>query len=178
LSEARLHGLLAEFEGAAPLIAAARSLRQAGFRRLESYTPIPLDELDDLIAGRRTRLPLSMLACGLAGFLGFFLLQSWAAAIDYPINIGGRPLLSWPAFLPSSLEVGLLAAVAGGFVLFFVLDRMPRLHHPIDAAPGFERASQDGFFLCVEAADPHFERERVRAALERCRAIRILEVAP
>jgi hypothetical protein len=138
-------------------------------------------EIEALIADsrshhRRSALPAAMFVCDMAGFIGFFLLQGWGA-LDYPINVGGRPLLSWPAFVPSAVEVAFFTAVAGGVVLFFVANRMPRLHHPLDEMPGFERASQDGFFLAVEADDPRFEPARVRGLLERCRPVGIQEVS-
>ncbi|HZT20400.1 MAG TPA: DUF3341 domain-containing protein [Dongiaceae bacterium] len=172
----RLYGVLAEFDGTDALLAAVRAAHKAGARRLDSYTPFPVEPLEELITGTQRLLPVLAFAFGMLGLLGFFLLEYWFAAVNYPLNIGGRPLNSWPAFVPSCFEVGLIWAVGAAFVLFFALSRMPRLSHPLHAVPGFDRASQDALFLCVEAEDPNFDRDRLHALFRRHRAIRIVDV--
>lgn len=171
-----LFGVLAEFTTADGVVAAARHMRNAGFRRIEAYSPYPVDALDELLGGRQVALPLVIFACGLLGFLIGFFLQWGGAAIDYPINVGGRPLNSWPAFGPTIFEFTVVWAVAGGFVAWFIANRLPRLSSPLREVPGFERATTDRFFLCVEAADPRFDRERLHWLFARCEAHRVLDV--
>ena len=121
-------------------------------------------------------LPLLVVAGALFGaFLGYFV-QYWAAVIDYPVNIGGRPYDSWPAFTVSAFEVTLLFAIAAGFVGFLIAARLPLLYHPVFAAADFARASQDRFLLCVEARDPRFDAAHIRRILDRAGAERIEEV--
>jgi Protein of unknown function (DUF3341) len=170
-----LHGVLAEFAGAADLVAAMRHLRIAGFRRLEAYAPMPIDGLDE-IAERPVALPIVIFLCAVLGCLGGYFLQYWGAVVDYPINVGGRPLNSWPAFLPTAFEIAVLLAVAGGIIAWFVASRLPSLASPLARVPGFERATIDRFFLCVESGDPRFDPGRLRHLLERCAALRIVEV--
>ena len=177
MSEERLLGVAAEFATAAALVAAARHIRNAGFRRIEAYSPFPIDALDDLIAGKQVALPLIIFCCGLGGLLAGFLMQYYLAAVDYPLNIGGRPLNSWPAFGPTTFEIAVLFAMVGAFIAWFVVNRLPRLGNPLAAVPGFDRATSDRFFLCIEASDPRFERGRIHWLLEHCNAERISDIA-
>jgi hypothetical protein len=171
-------GLIAEFCLPADLVGAARRLHANGFRVYDAFTPAPLRELDALLPGRRgTAAAAIMAAAGLFGAVAAWLLQYYAAAIDYPLDVGGRPLDSWPAFVPSAWEICALFTVYAGFLAFLLSSRLPRLFHPIFAVPDFARASQDRFFLCVDARDERFDAERVRFIFERYRAVRISEVA-
>ncbi len=172
------YGILAEYADAAALVAAARRLREAGYRRFEAYSPYPVDALDSVAAEPARRLPATMAAAGIAGAAAGYLLQYWGAVIDYPLNIGGRPLDSWPAFVPACFEFGVIWAVAAGFLAFFAICRLPRLAHPIDRVPGFARASQDRFFLCVERQDPMFDRIRAEALLTAGAVAAPVAVAP
>lgn len=171
------YGLLAEFAAPADILAAARRLHLNGFRRVDAFTPFPVEGLDETLRpGRRAALPVLILVGAILGAaLGYFI-QYWAEAVSYPINVGGRPLDSWPAFTVSAFEATVLCAVAAGFAGFLLLCRLPRLCHPLFAAGDFERASQDRFFLCVERADPRFDAERLRHLLAQYRAITVTEV--
>jgi hypothetical protein len=158
--------LVAEFASEAGLVAAALRLREDGLTGLEAYTPYPVDALDALMPRPRRALPVLVFAAGMLGLAGGFFMQWYGAAVSYPINIGGRPDASWPAFIPIAFEIAVLCAVTAGFVGFFALARLPKPYQPIQALPGFERASQDRFFLSVDAADPRFDAARITSAVE------------
>lgn len=175
--DASLYAVAVEFDTADDLIAATRRLRESGARRIETYTPFPVEELNELLVGRQNLLPVLIFLCGMAGVAWGFMVQYWGAVISYPLNVGGRPLDSWPAFVPACFEFGVVWAVTGGFLLFLLFNRLPRYYHPIWAVRQFERASRDAFFLWIEAADPRFDRQRVRAVARECRARRITELA-
>jgi MFS family permease len=171
-------GLVGEFLMPADLVGAARRLHANGFRVYDAFTPAPVPELDALLPGRRGAAVAAIMAgAGVFGAVAAGLLQYYAAAIDYPINVGGRPLDSWPAFVPSAWEICALFTVYAGFFAFLLYSRLPRLFHPIFAVPDFARASQDRFFLCVDARDERFDAQRVRLIFERFRVVRISEVA-
>ena len=175
MSGSPLHGVVAEFATPEAVTDAARDIHAAGLRRVEAYTPFPIDALDELVAGREVTLPVLIFVCGLLGFAVSLAMQSYGAAVDYPLNIGGRPLNSWPAFGPIVFEITVFWAVAGGFVAWFIVNRLPRLGQRIQAVPGFDRATTDRFFLCVETGDPRFDRDRLLAIFERRNAVRIAE---
>jgi hypothetical protein len=170
------HGLLAEFESPEALLAAARHLREAGLTRLTAFTPFPVEGLDEVLELRRTRIPLAVLLIGLAGGSLAFLFQYWANGLDYPLDVGGRPLFSWPTFVPITFETVVLF---GSFAAFFGLlaaSRLPRLWQPIFEVEGFERATIDRFFLGVDAADPRYRPDRLAALLPRLGALRVAAV--
>lgn len=176
MSERRLYGVVAEFPEVDSLVAAAHAVRAHEFGPVESYTPFPVEELEELIAGKQRALPAAIFICGLIGLVGFFVLEYWCAAINYTTNVGGRPYDSWPAFIPSCFEVGLVWAAAAGFAGFFIATRLPKLFHPLNRVPGFERASQDAFFLAVEADAPGFDRQRVHSLFVEHGALRVVDV--
>ncbi len=161
-----MSGLAAEFAAEAALVDAASRLHQAGLRRVEAYTPYPVEALDALLPRPANLLPALVFAAGMLGLAGGFLLQWYGAAVSYPLDIGGRPPASWPAFIPIAFEIAVLCAVTAGFVGFFAAARLPAPYQPIAALPGFERASQDRFFLVVDEADPRFAEADVAAILE------------
>ncbi|HEX3882621.1 MAG TPA: DUF3341 domain-containing protein [Stellaceae bacterium] len=161
-----MSGIAAEFAGEAALVAAAHRLREDGLSRIEAYAPYPVEALDEILPRPRWPLPVLVFVAGMLGLAGGFFLQWYGAAVSYPINIGGRPLASWAAFIPIAFEIAVLCAVTAGFVGFFALARLPAPYQPIQALPGFERASQDRFFLIVDAADPRFDAARVTSAVE------------
>ena len=168
--------LLAEFDDADALVAAASAARRAGYTRLDAYSPFPVEGLAGALGFRERRLPWIALAGGLVGGIGGYLLQWSLNAVDYPINVGGRPLDAWPAFAVISfylLSLGTILATLGGML---ALNRLPRLHHPIFDAPRFERVTVDRFFLAIERRDPRFDAERTAALLERLGALSIAEV--
>lgn len=165
-------GMIGVFADAGELTAAARRLREAGFRALEAYTPYPVEGLGALLhpARRRGLLPAIMGLGAAIGAVAGYLVQYWAEAIDYPINVGGRPYNSWPAFIVPAFEVTVLTALAFGFFALFAACRLPRLYHPIFEAAVFERMSRDRFALCVETADDRFSAARIQAIFEECGA--------
>jgi hypothetical protein len=139
---------MGEFAEAEPLVAAAHALRHEGFV-LEAYTPFSVDGLAEALALPNDRVPLLTAAGGAIGAAGGYFLQWYTAVIDYPINAGGRPLDSWPAFIPATFEMAVLGAALAAFFGFLALNRLPRLRHPVFDAPDFDLASRNRFFLCV-----------------------------
>jgi len=153
-----LYGLMAEFDSAQSLVDAARQTTAAGFSKFEGYTPVPVEELNDIIHRKRTILPKLVLAGGLTGMLTGFALQFWASVLEYPMNVGGRPFASWPAFVVPSYELTILFAsltAAGGMI---ALNGLPQPYHPVFNAPRFSLATSDKFFLVIEAVDPKFDK--------------------
>ena len=177
MSGGNLHAVVAEFDTAQDLIAATHRLRDSGVRRIETYTPFPMEELNELLVGRQNLLPVLIFLCGMAGVAWGFIMQYWGAALSYPINVGGRPLDSWPAFVPTCFEFGVVWAVSGGFLLFLLFNGLPKFHHPVWAVRDFERASRDAFFLWIEAAGERFDRQRLRDIARDCHARRLTEIA-
>lgn len=174
----RLYGLMAAFETPEGLITAARRAREAGYRRMDAFTPFHVPELDDLLEVRDHRVPLFTLIGGILGGVGGFSLQLFGNGYNYPLNIGGRPLNSWPAFIPVTFELTILAASLTAFFGLMWLNGFPRPHHPVFSATCFDLASLDRFFLCIEAADPHFEAEGTRRFLEEQNATEVSDVVP
>ncbi len=171
------YGLLAEFETAAQLLEAARRLRAEGYRDIEAYSPFPLEGLSEALGFTRNRVPLLMLLGGLAAAVGSYFIQYYSAVIDYPINSGGRPGHSWPAFIPALVELAILGAVLAGVAGMLVFNGLPAFHHPLFDDSRFERASQDGFFLCIRSGDPLFDPASTRRFLEELLPASIREVA-
>ena len=167
MSRPPIHGLMAEFAEPNELIAAARHTREAGYTHIDVYTPYPIEEVSEALHLRRTRLPLLVLIGGIIGGLSGFGLQYWAATIAYPINIGGRPFNSWPAFIPITFETTVLVAAAFAVLGMLAFNGLPMPYHPVFNVPRFALASRDRFFLCIEATDPQFDREGTRRFLER-----------
>lgn len=160
-----LHGLMAEFETPEALLRAARRVREQGYDHLDAYTPFPVEGLAETIGFTKNRMPLVVLLGGLFGAsLGYFMLW-YVNVVSYPLNVGGRPFHSWPAFIPITFELGVLFAAFAGIIGLMVLNRLPKPYHPVFNVKQFERASQDRFFLCVEAADPQFDPEQTRSLL-------------
>jgi len=170
------YGLLAEFGEPSALIDAVRRCRDAGYRDIEAYTPYSVDGLPEAIGFRRNRVPLVTLLGAIAGGVGGYFLQWYSAVIDYPIKSGGRPLHSWPAFIPVTFELIILGAAVATFVGFLLLNRLPRLYHPVFNAPDFDLASRNRFFLCVRASDARFDAEETQALLQSAAPLRIIAV--
>lgn len=173
-----LYGLMAEFETARGLVEAATRARLAGYRKMDAYTPIPVEELNEALDLRRTRLPLIVLLGGIAGGLAGYGLQYWSQVIEYPMNVGGRPFHSWPHFIPVTFETTVLGAALAAFVGLWALNGLPQPYHPVFNVPAFARASTDRFFLVIEAADPRFDREKTRRFLEDLRPAGVYDVEP
>jgi Protein of unknown function (DUF3341) len=151
-----LHGVMAEFESAQALVDAARKTMANGYTRVEAYTPVPIEELNDIIHKSRTVLPKLVLAGGLAGMATGFALQYWASVIEYPMNIGGRPLASWTTFIVPSYELTILFAALTAAIGMIVLNGLPQPYHPAFNVERFSMASSDKFFLVIESTDPKF----------------------
>lgn len=149
VSEARRPSFLAEFATPEAIVAAARAARERGFRVLDAFTPFSVPELDEPLAASTEKVKLAALIGGLAGGVGGFLLQVYSAVYDYPIDVGGRPAFSWPAFVPLAFELMVLGAALTGFVAFLVTSGLPRYHHPVFEIPDFERATRDRFYLWI-----------------------------
>jgi len=177
VSEARLYGMIGVFVTADAVMAAARQLRALGFRAVEAHTPYPVEGLDELLRpGRRTWMPPAIAFGALFGACWGYFIQYWDEALNYPINVGGRPHNSWPAFMVGTFEFTVLCAIAAGFFALLVACGLPLLYHPIFSAPEFDRASRDRFVLCVGAGDPSFEPEHVRRIFARHGAEEVAEV--
>ncbi len=172
-----IHGIMAEFDTAEALIAAATRAHREGYRQMDAYSPFPVEELTEALGHPHTRLPLLVLVAGCLGaFLGF-VSQYYVTVIDYPLNVGGRPLNSWPAYIPITFEVTILFAALTAVVAMVALNRLPMPYHPVFNVPAFARASRDGFFLCIEADDARFDREGTRQFLESLEPREVSEVA-
>jgi hypothetical protein len=167
--------LLAEFQDPETLLDAARRARDAGWRGLDAHVPFAIKELPEALGLRPTRIRLAMLIGGVLSGAFAYWLQWYSAVVDYPINAGGRPLNSWPVFLVPGFEATILGATFAGIIAFLVSTGLPQLHHPVFAAHGFERASQDRFFLSV--ADPEVDAVRFTELLDGLAPLAIREVA-
>jgi hypothetical protein len=161
-----IYGLLAEFEDPTSLVVAADRARENGYVCMDAYSPFPIEELHHAIGMHHTRLPLIVLIGGLVGCFGGFGLQYWVSAVAYPINVGGKPFDSWPAFIPVTFECTILVAALACVLGMLALNGLPQPYHPVFNVPRFALASRNRFFLCIEARDPRFHLEETRRFLE------------
>lgn len=162
----RLYGLLAEYKSPEALIEAAEKTYARGYRRIDGYSPFPVEGLAEAIGFRSNRMPLIVLIGGLFGGIGAFAMMWFSAVINYPINVGGKPLLSWPAFVPIVFELTVLSASFAAVFGMLGLNGLPMPHHPLFYVPDFTRASRSRFFLCIQANDPKFDPEATRRFLQ------------
>jgi ActD protein len=161
-----IYGFLAQFDDADSLVSAAQRTREAGYRRIDAYAPFPVDGLSEALGLTRTSLSWIVLLGGVVGGVLGFGLQYYVAVIAEPINVGGKPLNSWPSFVPVTFELAILGAAIAAVVGLLVLNRLPMPYHPLFNVEQFTRASQDGFFLAVEAADPQFDAQNTKEFLQ------------
>jgi hypothetical protein len=171
-----IYGLMAEFNDPNELVAAVRRAREAGYQRLDAYSPFPIEELAEALGGHGSRLPLIVLIGGLVGGISGYALQYWTSVIAYPLNVGGRPFHSWPAFIPVTFEMTVLGAALSCVLGMLALNGLPMPYHPVFNVPRFALASRDRFFLCIEATDPLFDRDASRRFLERMGPREVSEV--
>jgi hypothetical protein len=157
----KLYGVMAEFGNPTDLVSAARRTYEAGYRRINGYSPFPIEELSEAIGFRRTILPVIVLLGGILGGLGGFLMQYWMEVIDYPLNVGGKPYNSWPAFIPITFESTVLLAAFSAVFGMLALNKLPQPYHPVFNAPDFALATRDSFFLVIEASDRKFDHDQV-----------------
>lgn len=177
MSDRQLHGLLAEFATAEQLLdAVARARTQARDAIVEAYSPFPIEGLDEGLSSRTNRVPLFMLLGAIVGGVGTYALEWYSAVFDYPINVGGRPPASWPAFLPPAIEMTVLGAAIAGVIAMLVSNGLPRLNHPLFGVRSFERASNDRFFLLLRAHGAAFDAAEARTFLEALAPLAISEV--
>ncbi len=172
-----LYGVLAQFDSVTDLLAAAREVRQAGYKRWESYTPFPVHGLDRAMGMPATRLPWIVLAAGLTGLLGGLGLVWWTNAVNYPWVISGKPIFSLPANIPIIFETTVLFSAFGAVFGMLILNVLPRLHHPLFASVRFRRSTNDRFFIAIEADDPCFDTVETVELLHRVGATAVEEVA-
>jgi hypothetical protein len=174
--QTEMHGTMAEFETPVELMSAIKSARGAGYERMDAYAPHEIHGLDKALGLPPSRLPLYILLGGIAGALLGYGLQYYASVQSYPLNIGGRPNHSWPAFIVVTFEMTILCAGLTAVVGLILLCKLPRPYHPVFNAPQFLRASQDRFFLCIEAADPLYDASAIRRFFEGMQPLSIAEV--
>ena len=178
MSERRsqLFGVMGEFSTPESLLAATKKAREAGYKHVEAYTPFPVEGLSEAVGFKWTAVPLITLMGGVGGGLMGFGLQYWVAAITYPINIGGRPLNSWPAFIPVTFELTVLGASIFAVFGMLALNKLPQPYHPVFNVERFAQASTDKFFLCIEARDPKFDLVETSKFLQSLHAQHVNEV--
>jgi len=172
-----IYGVMAEFDNPTALVNAARAVREKGYRKLDAYSPFPIEELSGALGLHKNKLPLIVLCGGILGGLTGYLLQYYVTVIDFPINIGGRPLHSWPAYIIITFELTILFAAISAVLGLLGLCGLPMPYHPTFNAPRFALASRNRFFLCIEADDPLFDHDRTSAFLETLEPREVSEVA-
>src|SRR5437762_8556943 len=161
-----VHGLLAEFDDPTARVAATERPHREGYRRMDAYSPFPIEELHEALGSHHTKLPLIVLIGGLVGCIGGYALQYWVSTMAYPINVGGKPLHSWPAFIPITFECTILVAALSAVLGMLALNGLPMPYHPVFNVSRFALASRNRFFLVIEARDAKFDLDETRAFLQ------------
>ena len=175
-NKSALYGLMIEFNSPRALVAATQRAHDEGYRKMDAYSPFPVEGLADTVHVHRNRLPKLVLVGGIVGGLIGFFMQYYAAVISYPMNVGGRPLNSWPSFIPITFEVTILIAAFTVVLGMLGLNGLPMPYHPVFNAPRFALASHDRFFLCIESVDPKFDLSRTKQFLQSLGGHDIVEV--
>jgi len=176
VSHPELYGLLAEFHSPEEIVKAAEAVHAAGYRIVDAYTPYPMEDVLDALHLHKTHVPKLALAGGLLGLAGGWALQYWASVIEYPMNIGGRPFNSWPAFIVPTFETTVLGAAFATVFGMLLLNGFPQPYHPVFNVKSFATASRDRFFLCIESRDPKFDGQKTRELLRGLGASEVSEV--
>ena|ERR1041385_4883898 len=178
ISAAKIYGVMAAFSTHDELLEAACRAHAHGYRVMDAYSPFPINGLAEALGRKKTIVPFIFLIGGIVGGLGGYFLQYYGLGLDYPLNIGGKPLNSWPMYIPITFELTVLLSALFGFFGTLALCGFPELYHPVFNVAEFrKRAARDGFFLCIEAADPKFELIRTREFLHQLGAYSVEEVA-
>jgi hypothetical protein len=154
-----IYGLMAEFNNPTDVVAAAKRVREAGYRNVDAFSPYPMEELSEALDFHHSPLPKIVLAGGIFGACAGYGLQYWVSVIEYPLNIGGRPFHSWPAFIPATFEMTILCAALSAVLGMLALNGLPEPYHPVFNVPSFALASRDRFFICIEAVDPKYDHD-------------------
>lgn len=174
----RVYGLMAEFDAPEPLLEAARRAREEGYRNMDAYTPMPIEGLAEAIGFQTNWVQRLVFVAGVLGGTGGFMLCWWMSVVAYPHIVAGRPLNSWPAYVPITFESMVLVACLMAVIGMLALNGLPQHYHPVFNVPQFARASRDRFFLCIESTDPKFSFEETRAFLEQLQPRGVMEVEP
>ena len=165
--------LVGEFDSPEALTAAAESARLAGLKKMDAFSPFPIHGMSEAIGFRDTKVPWTVFIAGLCGLTGGYSMQWWTSVIDYPLNVGGKPLNSLPAFIPVAYESTILVAGLSAAIGMFVYNRLPKPYHSVFNAKNFERATRDRFFLAVEIDDPKYDEARVRDLMTSAGALEV-----
>jgi Protein of unknown function (DUF3341) len=165
-ARSEVYGLLAEFDTPDDVLEATRRAYDRGYRMMEAYTPFPVEGLAEALGFHHNRIPAVVLIGGLVGGIGGFFMQWFSAVVHFPLDIGGRPFNSWPAFIPITFELTILMAALAAVLGMLGLNGLPRPHHPVFNVPSFALASRNRFFLCLQARDPLFDVAGARRFLE------------
>ena len=171
-----VHGILAEFKNPDAVVEAAKRVHAAGYTKVDAYSPYPIEELGEALDLHKSHLPKIVLLGGICGFLAGWGLEYWAAVIEYPMNIGGRPLYSWPAFIVPAYETTILFAALGAVFGMLALNGLPQPYHPVFNVASFALASRDKFFICIESHDPKFDPTQTKTFLRSLGASEVTEV--
>jgi hypothetical protein len=172
-----IYGVTAEFDNPTALVNAARAAREKGYRKMEAYSPFPIEELHDVLHLHRNKLALIVLIGGVLGLLTAWVMQYYVTVIEFPINVGGRPLNSWPAYIIIMFELTILFAAISCVLGLLALCGLPMPYHPMFNVPRFATASRNRFFLCIEATDPLFDHDKTAEFLETLEPKEVSEVA-
>ncbi len=177
MSRPKLYGLMARFDSPEALMEAAEKAHAAGYRRMDAFSPMPIEGLAEAVGFRHTALPLVVLCGGILGGLTGFFLQYYGSVLGYPLNVAGKPLNSWPAFIPITFELTVLFAAITCVFGMLAMNGLPTPYHPVFNVPNFDRASRDQFFLCIKARDAQFEARKTGEFLKSLGATEVSEIA-
>jgi ActD protein len=171
----RIYGLVAEFESPDQLLKAAQRAREAGYRSVDAFSPMPIEGLAEAVGFGSTRLPLVVLLAGMFGAGGGFFLQWYANVVSFPLNVDGKPFNSWPAFIPITFELTILCAALAATFGMLAMNGLPTPYHPLFNVPRFAMATRGRFFLCIKARDKKFDIGATRQFLETLRPFGVYE---
>jgi len=171
-----IYGIIAEFHDPQDVVNAAHKVHDAGYTCVDAYSPYPIEELSEALHLHKSKLPLLVLGGGITGLFAGLGLEYWVSVLEYPMNVGGKPLFSWPAFVPPAFETTILFAAGTAVLGMLALNGLPEPYHPVFNVPSFALATRDRFFICIEATDPKFDREGTRAFLQSLAPTLVAEV--